>query len=278
MEPAVIKTPNTPGLDTLEAKGLIKEARILAALGEHPNIIRLIDAVITNNKVYVFMEKGTGDLKEFIKSRVKARKRLTPIQINIIALGILAGISHMHKRRIYHFDVKPGNTLMFEHYRPKIMDFGLARTKLLYPGKEIYDIYVANEGTHGYIPPEGYVYPTPLSKGVDLEKYDSFAVGITILRWLIGSRYGWPDKEKPGRYVEKDAVEISKYWSKKYEDNRKILDRDGLVMVGTVGWMMIQKDPMHRVTVLDAFESLKGALKERRSGRVALDTFKKWGK
>ncbi|MBW2174079.1 MAG: hypothetical protein JRF64_05440 [Deltaproteobacteria bacterium] len=158
------------------------------------------------------------------------------------------------------------------------MDFGLARTKLMYPGKEIYDIAVANEGTHGYIPPEGYVYPTPLSKSVDLERYDSFAIGITILRWLVAKRYGWRDKEKPGRYMEKDAVEISKYWSKKYEDNRKILDRDGLLMVSHVGWMMIQKDPMHRATVLDAFEALKGALKERKSGRVALDVFKKWEK
>jgi hypothetical protein len=49
-------------------------------------------------------------------------------------------------------------------------------------------------------------------------------------------------------------------------------------MVSHVAWMMIQKDPMHRVTVIDAFEALKGALKERQSGRRALNVVRKWGK
>jgi hypothetical protein len=276
IEPAAVKS----GVTT----ALVKEARIIAALGEHPNIIRLIDAHAIKEgggiTVRLFMELAEkGDLTKFVQKRQDAKKRLTPVQINIITLGILSGLSHTHKRHIYHLDLKPDNVLMFEHYRPKIMDFGLARTKILGPDKHFYDYN--GEGSVGYKPPEfadrSSWGPGVFSNRINLEKYDSYATGIIIFRTLIGPRYSWKyPREDAKDYSKKDALKEIEYWSKKYDNNRKRLDKIGLVMVSTVAWMMIQKDPMHRVTVLDAFESLKGALKERQSGRRALDVIKKW--
>jgi hypothetical protein len=280
IEPAAVKSGGTPAL--------VKEARIIAALGEHPNILRLIDAHVIKSEggfdpfqVRLFMELAEhGDLKKFVKKRQDAKKRLTPVQIDIIALGILAGLSHMHKRRIYHFDFKGDNMLMFEHFRPKIMDFGLSKTKLLEPGKKIYE-YGIGDGTVGYIPPE-CIMPCDLpcfSKAVHLEKFDSYSAGITIFRDLIGSRYGWEyQREDKKDYTKQDTLKEIEYWSKKYDNNRKKLDKIGLLMVSHVAWMMIQKDRRHRVTVIDAFEALKGALKERQSGRRALNVVRKWEK
>ncbi len=192
MEPAVIKTTET--LDNYgvevhsKAKGLIREARILAALGEHPNIIRLIDALATRKQIYLFLEMGEEDLT----GKAKRVGKMSSKQIRKIALGILAGLSHMHKRRIYHMDVKPDNVLMFKHDTPKIMDFGKARTKMLDPEKEIY-VY-EGDGSDGWKPPECVLpdtWPDCFAKQIDLERYDGYATGLVILRTLIGPRYGW---------------------------------------------------------------------------------------
>ena len=41
---------------------LVKEARVLALLGKHPNIVGLVDTALAENRLCLFMEMGKGDL------------------------------------------------------------------------------------------------------------------------------------------------------------------------------------------------------------------------
>ena len=45
-----------------------------------------------------------------------------------IAAGVLRGLSHIHKKRMVHRDIKPHNLLTNRQGEVKISDFGLART------------------------------------------------------------------------------------------------------------------------------------------------------
>jgi len=282
--PAIVKTTPIPNSGSGEkemllgkVKDIIKEFRTIAALGEHPNIIRIIDALTTKEKIYAFMELGGPNLKKYVENLKKSRKRLSAYQINTIALGIFSGLSHMHQRGFYHFDFKPGNVLIFEGYRPKIIDFGNVKTKLFEPGKEIYTY--SNEGSDGYRPPECAMHEnwgSVFSKRIHLEQFDSYSAGRTIFRELIAPWYGWngPVYKAP---TKRQVIKEIEYWAKKYDTNRKRLDKDGLLMISHVAWMMIQKDRLHRVTVRSVFETFKNLCKESNSGRRALITFKEWG-
>lgn len=46
-----------------------------------------------------------------------------------ISLGILEGLTYLHKRGISHRDVKPDNILFDSHMNPKLIDFGLSKEK-----------------------------------------------------------------------------------------------------------------------------------------------------
>ena len=64
------------------------------------------------------------------------------------------GIEYLHQGcdiQMLHFDIKPHNILLDEDYKPKVLDFGLA--KLYSTDKSMMSLTVAR-GTLGYIAPE----------------------------------------------------------------------------------------------------------------------------
>jgi serine/threonine protein kinase len=172
------------------AKDLIQEARALAALGKHPNIVGLIDAVAKvdydkeKNKrgtVYLFIEfcNGgdlTGFREQFANNRELGWK---------IALGILKGMAHMHKRGIFHCDVKSDNVMIHESCA-KIADFGKAVGRNLDKNFLVDDMIIWHaQGSSGYIPPEGFKGPKAMKKKRYVELFDSFQVGMTLVRGVF---------------------------------------------------------------------------------------------
>jgi serine/threonine protein kinase len=69
---------------------------------------------------------------------------------SITALGIAAGMAHLHSRGIIHRDLKPENVLMSEDCRPRVADFGLARSIPLSEQLEM----TKDVGTPLYMAPE----------------------------------------------------------------------------------------------------------------------------
>ncbi|XP_047402048.1 cyclin-dependent kinase 3 isoform X3 [Sciurus carolinensis] len=145
----------------LETEGVpstaIREISLLKEL-KHPNIVRLLDVVHREKKLYLVFEFLSQDLKKYMDStpaselplhlvkvpRERQRARATiPLPLSCTShLGsagfscsflqsylfqLLQGVNFCHSHRVIHRDLKPQNLLINEFGAIKLADFGLAR-------------------------------------------------------------------------------------------------------------------------------------------------------
>ncbi|KAI8620621.1 kinase-like domain-containing protein, partial [Chytriomyces sp. MP71] len=100
----------------------IREISLLKEL-RHPNIVRLLDIVHNDAKLYLIFEFLDLDLKKYMDSI----KMLSPSLIRSYMLQLVSGMYYCHAHRILHRDLKPQNLLIDQSGVLKLADFGLAR-------------------------------------------------------------------------------------------------------------------------------------------------------
>ncbi len=101
----------------------IREISILKQL-KHPNIVRLVDLIHGEKKLYLVFEYMEHDLKKFLDLN---NGPLSPPLVKSYLFQICAAIKYCHSKRILHRDLKPQNLLIDKNGIIKVGDFGLAR-------------------------------------------------------------------------------------------------------------------------------------------------------
>lgn len=148
----------------------------------HPNLLRLLAHVPRpgcHYLVYEFMHHGSlHDVMRRGAPPLDWPRRLK------IALGVADGLEYLHavhRPRVIHRDLKPGNILLDGDLNARIADFGLAK---LVPGDAVSGPMNSSNvaGTLGYIAPEYY---QTLSY---TEKSDVYSFGV-ILAVLVTGRF-----------------------------------------------------------------------------------------
>ncbi|KAI8873995.1 Pkinase-domain-containing protein [Ramicandelaber brevisporus] len=102
----------------------IREISLLREL-KHENIVRLMDIISAESKLYLVFEFLDMDLKKYM-DRV-GNAGIPPRQVKSYMYQLLKGIQFCHARRVLHRDLKPQNLLIDSHGTLKLADFGLAR-------------------------------------------------------------------------------------------------------------------------------------------------------
>ncbi|MGL5097711.1 MAG: serine/threonine protein kinase, partial [Planctomycetia bacterium] len=99
----------------------------VAAMLEHPNVVRAYDAGEHRGMHYLVMEYVNGrDLGQHVNE-------FGPVSIELsvdFMLQAATGLEYAHERGVVHRDVKPSNLLLDAKGRVKILDLGLARLSL----------------------------------------------------------------------------------------------------------------------------------------------------
>ena len=108
----------------------LREITILKELN-HENILKIIDVVCEENKLYLLFEYLDYDLQKYMQMALNNELgtfKFTKEIIRSYIYQILDGVSYCHNRKILHRDLKPQNILINKEGKLKIADFGLART------------------------------------------------------------------------------------------------------------------------------------------------------
>jgi len=103
----------------------IREISLLKELN-HPAIVKLMDVVHVDMKLYLVFEFLDGDLKSFME-QWKPSGGIPMVQVKSFLSQLLQGIAFCHSHRILHRDLKPQNLLISNSGKIKLADFGLAR-------------------------------------------------------------------------------------------------------------------------------------------------------
>jgi len=103
----------------------MREISLLKQL-QHPNIVRLYDVILTDQKLTLVFEFLDQDLKKYIDSF--GDSGLDAPTTKSFLWQLLQGIHHCHENQVLHRDLKPQNLLINRDGELKLADFGLARS------------------------------------------------------------------------------------------------------------------------------------------------------
>jgi class 3 adenylate cyclase len=114
----------TSGLDDAAIERVRREAKAMAKLGDHPNIVNIFDVGEDDDVIFLIAELMPGGSVD--EQLNKAQGPLQLAQVLAIARHVGAALQYVHEQGIVHRDLKPANVWLSRDGTSKLGDFGLA--------------------------------------------------------------------------------------------------------------------------------------------------------
>jgi tRNA A-37 threonylcarbamoyl transferase component Bud32 len=173
----VLVSPNAhPEEAALDEQRFLREARVMANLPKHPQIVGVYDAGVVDGRRFLAMEWVEGvSMEKWCNKGTTSIGRPTAL-LRDVALAV----HFAHEQGVIHRDLKPANILVDGDNRPHVMDFGLA--KLV--GQSVKASYTEGGlavGTPAYMSPE----QASGVKTVD-RRTDVYSLGVMLYEILTG--------------------------------------------------------------------------------------------
>jgi len=110
-------------IDEQHTQRLWREAQAMAKLS-HPNVVQVYEVGQVEGQTFVAMELVKGQtLHEWMRQRPRPSWKAC-VEL-LVQVG--SGLAAAHERGLVHRDFKPGNAIVDDKGRPRVLDFGLAR-------------------------------------------------------------------------------------------------------------------------------------------------------
>jgi eukaryotic-like serine/threonine-protein kinase len=221
-----------------------REARAVARL-THPNIVTVMDRGEEDGRQFIVFELVDG---ENLKELIDRRGPLPVTDALELAAGVARALAFAHAEGIVHRDVKPQNILLNGDNRPKVTDFGIARSLDIDRGVTQTGTVL---GTSAYIAPE-QARGEPISEATDV-----YSLGIVLFE-LLTARLPFEGE---------NFVAIAMRHINEPPPDVRMLRADVPERVAAIVDRALQKDPSHRFPSMDAFAAeLEAARSELETG------------
>lgn len=156
------------------------EFNALQAL-DHPHIIRIFDKFFIQDFFVLILEYFPGGT---VQDMLSDGATFSDRNIQVLAFGLLDGLSLCHEKALAHRDIKPSNIFIDGYGRWKLADFNLC--SILKSKKNLV------ENPTGSLP---YVSPEILAgNAYDPFKADIWALGVTFYQLTVG-KLPWTEEE-----------------------------------------------------------------------------------
>ncbi len=170
--------PQTPASHALQLernqRRFQKEARIMARIGQHSQLPRLLDHFVEQGHFYIVQEHIPGLT---LQQALRREGPKTEAQIKDFLRDMIPVIRHVHRHNLLHLDIKPANIICRSSDQKLVLiDFGAVRQL---PINGVATQAEGSTGTVGFAPSEQLAgKPTAAS--------DIYSLGVTCLYLLTG--------------------------------------------------------------------------------------------
>jgi hypothetical protein len=149
-----------------------REAEVSGLLN-HPGIVAIYDVgEVEGHGPFLAMEFVPG---KPLDGLIKGGPALSTLGKLRIAVSLAEALDHAHAKGIVHRDVKPGNVMVGEDGRPKLMDFGIAKRE---------DASLTQTGT--FLGTPSYASPEQIREGTVNSRSDIFSFGVLVFELMSG--------------------------------------------------------------------------------------------
>jgi serine/threonine-protein kinase len=139
-----------------------QEAQLLKRL-KHPNVVKLLDFFVEDQRAYLVLERLNGlTLKQIVEQKGK----LSEQECILFGLQMCEILGYLHAQKVVHRDFTPDNLILAHGDILKLIDFNVAMQLES-------DNFKTVAGKHAYIPPEQF-------RGKATSQSDIYAAGGTL--------------------------------------------------------------------------------------------------
>jgi serine/threonine protein kinase len=164
----------------------------VAHLLDHPNLIKVY--TLETERDWLFRVRKAHLLIEYVNGKTLDSMGVLALPHLVqVFLQTAAGLIHMHRRDVYHADLKPNNIMLGRDGTVKIIDYGLAWIKGENKGRV--------QGTPEYMAPE------QAARGTVNEATDIYNLGATMYRLVT-----W--RHPPSTVPQGGITLTEKIWAK----------------------------------------------------------------
>lgn len=148
----------------------LSEARLVALL-RHPCIVEIYTVIESESALYLVFEYVDG---QTLETRLDIDGRLPFSKVKNIFKYVCRGLQYAHSQDVVHCDLKPGNIMLYDDDKAKVMDFGVAKKTA---DHDTGARTVA--GTPAYMAPEQ-------QKGFMRKQSDVYSLALCVYEALVG--------------------------------------------------------------------------------------------